>query len=96
MRRSLPVFVFPAAGAPCRAAGPVLKIVTIETAWLHGLRRMHAMATNPDLNGNPDFFANLAAAPGHGDVIRQKISQDDRIATASNSRNGFSKKYRIK
>jgi hypothetical protein len=97
MRRSLPILALPAAGAPCRAGRPVLKIVTTETAWLQeDFRRMHAMATTPDLNGNPEFFANLAAAPGRGDVIRHERSKDVRVAAVSNSRNGFSRKYRIK
>ncbi|HVZ28595.1 MAG TPA: hypothetical protein VG798_08085 [Rhizomicrobium sp.] len=54
------------------------------------------MATTPDLNGNPEFFVNLAATPGQGDVIRHERSKDGRVAAASNSRNGFSRKYRIK
>ncbi|HWA68386.1 MAG TPA: MBL fold metallo-hydrolase [Rhizomicrobium sp.] len=62
---------------------------------LQGFWRMHASVAHPELNGDPDFIANLAAAPDHGDVISQEIWPDGRI-TVSNSRNGFSKTYRVK
>jgi len=44
----------------------------------------------------PVLALPAAGAPGHGDVIRHERSKDGRVAAVSNSRNGFSRKYRIK
>ncbi len=62
---------------------------------LQGFWKMHASKTYGALDGDPKFIANLQSAPDPGDTIRLDIARDGRI-TARNTRNGFSKTYRVK
>lgn len=62
---------------------------------LQGFWKMHASKAHGELDGDPNFIANLQSAPDPGDSIRLNIARDGRIS-ARNTRNGFSKSYRVK
>ena len=61
---------------------------------LQGFWKMHASKAHGELDGDPNFIANLQSAPDSGATIRLDIARDGEI-TARNTRNGFSKTYRV-
>ena len=62
---------------------------------LQGFWKMHASLAHADLNGDPNFIANLQASPDHGETIHLEISHRGRI-TVTNTRNGFKRTYQVK
>jgi competence protein ComEC len=64
-------------------------------ADLKGFWRLHADALHPDLDGDPDYIANLNGDPDHAYSIELDISPDGRI-TVTNPRNGFTKTYQAR
>jgi hypothetical protein len=61
---------------------------------LQGFWKMHASVAYGNLDGDPNYIANLQPAPDHGDTIRLDIARSGRV-TVTNSRNGFSKTYQV-
>lgn len=59
---------------------------------LKGFWRTHYSVRYPDLNGNPNYIANLNVLPEHSYPIDLDISPGGKI-TVTNGRNGFSKTY---
>jgi hypothetical protein len=59
---------------------------------LHGLWREHYSVRYPDLNGDPDYIANLNQQPDQGYSISVDITPIG-IITVTNDRNQFSKVY---
>jgi hypothetical protein len=71
---------------------------TIETInatpGLQGFWKLHASSADPALTGDPDFIANLDAAPDYGRSLRLEITRSGRV-TVTNSRNAFSRSYQV-
>jgi beta-lactamase superfamily II metal-dependent hydrolase len=61
---------------------------------LQGFWKLHASAADPALTGDPDFIANLDAAPDHGQSLRLEITRGGRV-TVTNSRNGLRRTYQV-
>ena len=59
---------------------------------LKGFWRTHYLVRYPDLNGDPNYIANLNVLPEHSYPIDLDISPGGKI-TVTNGRNGFSKTY---
>ena len=59
---------------------------------LEGFWRVHYSVRYPELNGDPNYIANLNGVPDQGNSINLDISRSGKI-TVTNSRNGFSKTY---
>jgi beta-lactamase superfamily II metal-dependent hydrolase len=78
-----------------KGAVPATVNTVSASQGLQGFWKMHASTVDADLNGDPDFIANLAPPPDYGFTIRLKIARDGRIQVI-NTRNGFSKTYRVK
>ncbi len=71
-------------------------IKTVNTyPGLKGFWRVHYTVRYPDLNGDPDYIANLNGVPDNGYSIDLDITRAGGI-TVTNSRNGFSKTYRAR
>jgi beta-lactamase superfamily II metal-dependent hydrolase len=72
---------------------------TIETInatpGLQGFWKLHASTADPALTGDPDFIANLDAAPDHGESLRLEITRGGRV-TVTNSRNGLRRSYQVR
>ena len=62
---------------------------------LEGFWRLHADVLYPDLDGDPNYIANLNVEPDHAYSIDLDITRDGGI-TVTNPRNGFSKTYRAR
>jgi competence protein ComEC len=62
---------------------------------LEGFWRLHANALYPDLDGDPDYIANLNVEPDQTYPIELDITKDGRISI-TNPRNGFSKTYQAR
>jgi competence protein ComEC len=62
---------------------------------LEGFWRIHYSVRYPDLNGDPNFIANLKGETDQGNAIDLKITRKGNI-TVTNKRNGFSKTYRAR
>jgi beta-lactamase superfamily II metal-dependent hydrolase len=60
---------------------------------LKGFWRIHYSVRYPDLNGDPNFIANLEATPDQGYSIGMDITPRGEI-TVTNGRNQFSKTYK--
>lgn len=68
-------------------------IKTVDTyPGLKGFWRLHYSVRYPDLNGDPDYIANLNGAPDQGNPIDIDISRGGEI-TVTNARDHFSKTY---
>jgi beta-lactamase superfamily II metal-dependent hydrolase len=61
----------------------------LEAVW-----KVHANMKNPEVDGDPDYLANLGPSPSRGYALTFDITRDGKI-TASNGR-GFSKTYQAK
>ena len=72
--------------------GPV-KAVSASPG-LQGFWKLHASIPNPELDGDPDYIANLGPSPSHGYVLRLEIARDGKV-TVTNGRNGYSKAYQV-
>jgi len=72
--------------------GPV-KIVSASPG-LQGFWKLHASIPNPELDGDPDYIANLGPSPSHGYALRLDIARSGRV-TVTNGRNGYSKTYQV-
>lgn len=59
---------------------------------LKGFWRVHYSVRYPDLNGDPNYIANLNGVPDEGHPIDVDVSPEGEI-TVTNTRNGFSKTY---
>lgn len=57
--------------------------------------RSHDTTRYPDLNGDPDYIANRDGEPDQGHAIVLEVTADGQI-TVTNSRNGFSRRYRAR
>lgn len=62
---------------------------------LEGFWRIHYSVRYPDLNGDPDYIANLNGVPDQGHSIKLDITRTGSI-TVTNTRNDFSKKYKAR
>jgi beta-lactamase superfamily II metal-dependent hydrolase len=62
---------------------------------LQGFWRAHASIPHPELNGDPNYLANLGPAPSHGYALKLEVTKGGHI-TVTNTRNGFSQAYDIK
>lgn len=62
---------------------------------LKGFWRVHYSVRYPDLNGNPNYIANLNGTPDEGYPIDLDITPGGKI-TVRNGRNGFSRTYRAR
>jgi beta-lactamase superfamily II metal-dependent hydrolase len=94
-----------------RKGGDPDPIKTVEASpGLMGFWRNHGSLAHPELDGNPDYIANLTPAgavaafkanpryqppPDAGHAIEADIAADGTI-TVTNTRNGFSKTYHVK
>ena len=70
----------------------VIKTVN-SIANLEGLWKTHYSVRYPDLNGDPNFIANLEALPDEGYSVGVEITPTG-LMTVTNSRNHFSKTYK--
>lgn len=71
-------------------------IKTVDTyPDLKGFWRLHYSVRYPDLNGDPDYIANLNGVPDQGNPIDLDITRSGNI-TLTNTRNGFSKTYKAR
>jgi beta-lactamase superfamily II metal-dependent hydrolase len=62
---------------------------------LQGFWRVHASVVHPELDGDPNYLANLGPTPSHGYGLRLDVARDGHV-TVTNTRNGFSKTYEVK
>lgn len=62
---------------------------------LQGFWRVHYSVRYPDLNGPPDYIANLNGTPDEGNAIDVSITPAGSI-TVTNARNGFAKTYKAR
>jgi competence protein ComEC len=62
---------------------------------LKGFWRSHSTVRYPDLNGDPNYIANLDAVPDEGYPITVDITRSGKI-TVTNGRNQFSKIYQAR
>lgn len=65
-----------------------------ESRGLQAFWKMHASRADADLDGDPDFIANLQPAPDRGNSIRLDIGRSGRV-TVTNSRNRFTRSYLV-
>ena len=77
-----------------KGAVPAVVSVVSSSPGLQGFWKLHASTVNPELNGDPDYIANLEPAPDYGKNIRLDIARSGKV-TVTNSRNGFSKTYQV-
>jgi competence protein ComEC len=71
-------------------------IKTVDTYHdLKGFWRLHYSVRYPDLNGDPNYIANLNGVSDQGNPIDLDITRGGDI-TVTNSRNDFSKTYRAR
>ncbi|HWA20903.1 MAG TPA: MBL fold metallo-hydrolase [Caulobacterales bacterium] len=77
-----------------KGAVPAVVNVVSSSPGLQGFWKLHASTVNPELNGDPDYIANLEPAPDYGKNIRLDIARSGKV-TVTNSRNGFSKTYQV-
>ncbi|MBN9589716.1 MAG: MBL fold metallo-hydrolase [Alphaproteobacteria bacterium] len=76
---------------PTKGGSPDV-VKTVESyPHLQGFWRTHAMVRNPELDGDPNYIANLRGG-ADGNPIRLSITETGQI-TVTNSRNGFSRTY---
>jgi competence protein ComEC len=87
-----PVVALMQNGATKGGDATVIKTVR-STPNLEGLWMDHYSVRYPDLNGDPNYIANLASAPDEGYAIGVSITPKGEI-TVTNDRNSFSKTYR--
>jgi hypothetical protein len=62
---------------------------------VEGFWRLHANLLHPDLDGEPNYIANLDGAPDLAYSIDLDITKDGKI-TVANPRNGFAKTYQAR
>jgi beta-lactamase superfamily II metal-dependent hydrolase len=76
-----------------RKGGDAAVVKTLRTfPHLEGLWQEHAYTRNPELNGDPDYIANLDQQPDKANPISMEISPEGQIKV-TNTRNEFSKSY---
>lgn len=76
--------------------GDAAVIKTVNTyPDLKGFWRLHYTVRYPDLNGDPNYIANLNGVPDEGYPIDLEISRGGTI-TVTNTRNGFTKTYKAR
>lgn len=76
-----------------RKGGDAEVINTVDSyPGLQGFWRVHYSVRYPDLNGDPNYIANLNRQPDHGYAISVDITRRGRI-TVTNERNHFSRTY---
>lgn len=76
-----------------RKGGDASVIRTVDSyPALQGFWREHYSVRYPDLNGDPNYIANLNEQPDHGYSISVDITPSGKI-TVTNDRNQFSKVY---
>ena len=80
---------------PTHGAAPSAMAIVAASPGLQGFWRMHSALANPELDGDPDYIANLGPSPGHGYTTRLDITRGGRV-TVTNTRNGFRKVYQVK
>ena len=73
---------------------PVIKTVD-SYPDLQGFWRVHYSVRYPDLNGDPNYIANLNGTPDEGYAVDVSITPGGTI-TVSNARNGFDKTYKAR
>lgn len=76
---------------PSKGGSPDVVKTVQAYPHLQGFWRTHAMVRNPELDGDPNYIANLQGG-NDGNPIRLSITQAGRI-TVTNPRNGFSRTY---
>jgi beta-lactamase superfamily II metal-dependent hydrolase len=64
------------------------------SAGLQGFWKLHASSAAGSLNGDSNYIANVQPAPDYGNTIKLEIAGAGTI-TVINTRNGFSKTYRV-
>jgi len=62
---------------------------------LQGFWRVHYSVRYPDLNGDPNYIANLNSTPDQGYAVDVSITPGGAI-TVTNARNGFEKTYKAR
>ena len=62
---------------------------------LKGFWRLHYSVRYPDLNGDPNYIANVNGMPDQGNLIAINVAAEGGILV-TNTRNGFSKSYRAR
>ena len=76
-----------------RKGGDEAVIKTVDSyQGLEGFWRLHYSVRYPDLNGDPNYIANLDGVPDQGNAIGLDITRKGSI-TVTNDRNHFSKTY---
>jgi hypothetical protein len=73
---------------------PAVKTVAASPG-LQGFWKLHASVLHPDLDGNPDYIANLGPSPSHGYALMLEIERNGHV-TVTNTRNGFSQSYTVR
>jgi beta-lactamase superfamily II metal-dependent hydrolase len=76
---------------PTKGGSPDVVKTVRSYPHLQGFWRTHAMVHNPELDGDPNYIANLQGGPD-GTPIRLSITAEGQI-TVTNPRNGFSRTY---
>jgi beta-lactamase superfamily II metal-dependent hydrolase len=61
---------------------------------LQGFWRVHEPTLHPELAGDPNYLANLGPNPSHGYALTLDVARDGEV-TVTNTRNGFSKTYKV-
>lgn len=80
---------------PTHGAAPSAIAIVAASPGLQGFWKMHSALANPELDGDPNYIANLGPSPSHGYTTRLDITRGGRV-TVTNTRNGFSKVYQVK
>ena len=79
----------PNKGAVPEVVGHVKEGKRLEAIW-----KVHANLKNPEVDGDPDYIANLGPSPSRGYALRFDITRGGKIAV-SNGR-GFTKSYQAR
>jgi beta-lactamase superfamily II metal-dependent hydrolase len=77
-----------------KGAAPAVVNTINASPGLQGFWKMHASLANGDLDGDPNYIANLQPPPDNGDTIRLDIARGGEV-TVTNTRNGFTKTYEV-
>ena len=80
---------------PTHGAAPATVAAIAASPGLQGFWKMHSALANPQLDGDPDYIANLGPSPGYGYTTRLDITRAGGV-TVTNTRNGFRKVYQVK
>jgi beta-lactamase superfamily II metal-dependent hydrolase len=80
---------------PTHGGMPASVKTVAASPGLQGFWKLHASMVNPNLDGDPNYIANLGASPSHGYALMLDIARDGRV-TVTNPRNGFSQTYQVR